>query len=268
MEDPVSVPEEAPVLLHENTETADNTIQQTVVQALTEDDDDSQPTASHAIADKSMTNDSINDMPNVDHDNHEVLDLGWNKDDEDETRPLVQGLENNQLWILIRRFNKQTFEVRAIEEPPLANLDMNIADQDEFSPDKLRAHLERAYVSVVIKLLSAWNHVARLQSWRESRRTSIFLAVYSIAWICDALIPVLVLFLTVLVLAPDVRDAAFPPAPIALIDSKTGGKQTPPAGVLATEDTAMGAPEVVQGEGAEQEAHSFVNSIGLVSTTN
>ncbi|KAJ6786958.1 hypothetical protein PWT90_04595 [Aphanocladium album] len=254
---------EEAVLVH--TDTTDSATELKTVPE-TNTTEGSQPTASHALADKSTTNTDVQNLLSVDRDGHEVLDLGWDNDGEsDESRRLVQGLRNHQLWTLIRRFNKQAFEVRAIDEPPLANLDMNIADEDEFSPDKLRAQLERAYISVILKIMSTWNHMARLQSWKEGRRTSVFLAIYATSWLLDALIPVFVLSLMALILIPELRDVAFPPAPVALIDSKTGGHQTPPAGVLGTTDTATGAPEAVRGEGAEQEAHSFVNSIGSLA---
>jgi hypothetical protein len=146
----------------------------------------------------------------------------------------------------------------------LADLDLNIADEDEFSPEKLRAHLERFYMTVVTTLFGFWKHIVRLRSWREWRRTLAFLAVYTVAWAVDYLVPTLVAFLMVLILYPPSRNFFFPPAPPALIDSKTGGVKTPAAGVLASENSLTGAPEKNKGEAVEQEAHSFVNSISEV----
>lgn len=40
-----------------------------------------------------------------DHDN-EVKDLGWNETNKNIPNPLVGGLQNDGLWVLIRRFNK------------------------------------------------------------------------------------------------------------------------------------------------------------------
>lgn len=144
---------------------------------------------------------------------------------------------------------------------------MNIADEEEFSPDKLRAHLERCYVSVVVPVCSAWNHVARLRSWNERDRTLSFLFVYFSAWMLDLLVSTTVLFVIALILAPSARSVAFPPAPISIIDSATGGQQTPAAGVAATDDTLTGAPENAEGQAVEQEAHHFVNTLGSVSIT-
>lgn len=57
----------------------------------------------------------------------------------------------------------------------------------------------------------------------------------------------------------------FPPAPIALVSTKTGGVQKPKAGVLGSHDTATGAPENHKGEAAEAEARNFVNSIAHIA---
>ena len=57
------------------------------------------------------------------------------------------------------------------------NLDLNIADEEEFSPDKLRANVERLYMTVIIGLLNSVKHIARLRSWKETRRTSCVCAV-------------------------------------------------------------------------------------------
>ena len=60
----------------------------------------------------------------------------------------------------------------------------------------------------------------------------------------------------------------FPSAPLALIDSKTGGVQTPQAGVLGSHDSATGAPEKHKGEAVEQEAHNFVSGIGSIALSS
>ena len=69
------------------------------------------------------------------------------------------------------------YHVKAIENTPMAGLDLNIADGDEFSPDKLRANLERLYMTVIVGMMAFFKHIARLRSWREPRRTGAFLAV-------------------------------------------------------------------------------------------
>jgi len=57
----------------------------------------------------------------------------------------------------------------------------------------------------------------------------------------------------------------FPPAPLALVDGKTGGVQKPKAGVLGSHDSATGAPENHKGEAVEAEASHFVNGIASVA---
>ena len=59
------------------------------------------------------------------------------------------------------------YHVKAIEDTPMAGLDLNIADEDEFSPDKLRANLERLYMTVIVGMMAFGKHVARLRSWRS-----------------------------------------------------------------------------------------------------
>ena len=106
-----------------------------------------------------------------------IKDLGWNEHPADMPKPLVGGLPNDDLWTLVRRFNKQMYHVRATNAPLLGGLDMNIVEDEEFSPDKLRANIERLYMTVIIGMMGSGKHVARLRSWREPRRTGAFLAV-------------------------------------------------------------------------------------------
>src|SRR5690242_13551620 len=41
------------------------------------------------------------------------------------------------------------YHVKEIPTAPPGGLDMNIADEEEFSPDKLRSNLERTYMTIV-----------------------------------------------------------------------------------------------------------------------
>jgi hypothetical protein len=61
------------------------------------------------------------------------------------------------------------YHVKAIPEAPPGGLDLNIADEDEFSPDKLRANIERLYMTVIVGVIGFGKHIARLRSWREPR---------------------------------------------------------------------------------------------------
>ena len=44
---------------------------------------------------------------------------------------------------------QQMYHVKEFPYPVPGNLDLNIADEEEFSPDKLRSNLERLYMTVV-----------------------------------------------------------------------------------------------------------------------
>lgn len=78
------------------------------------------------------------------------------------------------------------------------------------------------------------------------------------------------MFLTVIVLIayPPSRPILFPPAPIALVSSKTGGIQSPKAGVLGSHDSATGAPEKHKGEAVENEASNFVSGFAKIALSS
>ncbi|KJY00519.1 hypothetical protein TI39_contig323g00052 [Zymoseptoria brevis] len=222
------------------------------------------PTVSHALA---LEDHDQKGAAQDDHD-MEVKDLGWQDHVKDLPKPLVGGLPNDELWILLRRFNKQMYHVKDYPYPVPGNLDLNIADEEEFSPDKLRANLERLYMTVLIPLLAAGKHFMRLRTWRETRRTGAFCAAYFVAWILDLILPLVLAVAIALIAYPPSRELLFPPAPLALVNAKTGGVQKPKAGVLGSTDSATGAPENHKGEAVEAEASAFVNSIANVALSS
>jgi len=64
------------------------------------------PTASHALAQQALNADvHVQGVAQQYHD-EEVVDLGWNEPKELIAAPLVGGVDNEELWKLIRRFNK------------------------------------------------------------------------------------------------------------------------------------------------------------------
>jgi Protein of unknown function (DUF3292) len=160
------------------------------------------------------------------------------------------------------------YHVKALPEPPLGGLDLNIADEEEFSPDKLRANIERLFMTVIVGVVGLGKHIARLRSWREQNRTIAFMVVYFVAWALDFLVPTIIAFVMVLIVYPPSRTYSFPPAPLALISGKTGGVQKPAAGVLGSDDSLTGAPEKHQGEAVEQEASNFVNSFASIAISS
>ena len=44
--------------------------------------------------------------------NDEIKDLGWHEDEDKLANPLVGALPNEELWLLIRRFNKVTTQIK------------------------------------------------------------------------------------------------------------------------------------------------------------
>ncbi|ETN44099.1 uncharacterized protein HMPREF1541_10649 [Cyphellophora europaea CBS 101466] len=162
----------------------------------------------------------------------------------------------------------QMYHIKAIEKAPPGGLDCYIADEDDFSPDKLRANLERLYITVGVSVLGFFKHIVRLRSWKEPRRTGAFLGVYLLAWLLNLVMPTLLLTLIVLITVPKSRAIMFPPAPLALVSSHTGGVQSPPAGVLGSTDSYSGAPEKHKGEAVEQEASNLVAGIANVAISS
>ncbi|GIZ37584.1 hypothetical protein CKM354_000102700 [Cercospora kikuchii] len=226
------------------------------------------PTASHALA-MAAHDEPHNEKgaAQISHDD-EVKDLGWQDHVDKIPNPLVGGMLNEELWVLVRRFNKQMYHVKEYPYAVPGNLDLNIADEEEFSPDKLRANIERLYMTVGIGLMTLGKHIARIRSWRETRRTSYFAAAYFIAWTFDLLVPLILGFIVVLIAYQPSRSIVFPPAPLAIVDASTGGVQKPKAGVLGSTDSATGAPEKHKGEAVEAEASSFVNGIASVALSS
>lgn len=194
-----------------------------------------------------------------------LQDLGWSEDPKI-PQPVIHGMRNEDMWVLVRRFNKQTYHLKALDEEPPGKLDMNIADKDEFFPDKLRSTLERCYTTVGISMVAAFTHVARLRSWKEFRRTAFFAVIYAVAWIFNYLVPTFAAFMLLLFVSPRARRVLFPPAPLAAI-SKKGTAQVPKSGHLGSTDSATGAAESYKGEAVEQEAQNLVSSISTVAVS-
>lgn len=224
---------------------------------------ENKPTQSHLLAAETTTQPKPQDSTTSPKDD-DVKNLGWN-DDITHAQPFIESLANEDIWLLVRRFNKQIFHVKSIQSRPLAGLDFNIAAGEDISPEKLRAHLERGYMTVVTPLVASYQHVIRLRSWREWKRTAVFLSVYAVSWACDVLAMMMTIFIMVLILVPRLRGVCFPPAPLSIIDSRDGSLRKPLAGELATLDSVTGAREKHKGEAVEQEAHNFVKSISKVN---
>lgn len=198
-------------------------------------------------------------------DRRDEVNLGWNTSPTEIPNPLIGGIENEEIWALIRRFNSQIFRIKQTSTTHINGLDFHVSEDEEFSPDKLRSQFERLYMGMIIGIIASYKHIARLRSWKESRRTGAFCTIYFVAWAVDRLVFVLLALLVTITVSPTARRVLFPPAPIALVDHSTGGATRPAAGILGSTDTATGAPENQKGEALENEASNFATGIGAIA---
>jgi hypothetical protein len=194
-----------------------------------------------------------------------LQDLGWSEDPQVPV-PVLQGMKNEDVWKLVRRFNKQTYHAKKLDEPPQGGIDMNIADKDAFTPDKLRATLERIYLSVGMGGAGFFKHIARIRSWKEYKRTILFFTLYTVGWIFDYLFPIFSALLILLLVSPRSRQILFPHAPLAAISAKTGQARVPKAGHLGSH-SLTGAAESYKGEAAENEASNLVGSVAHMAVS-
>jgi hypothetical protein len=67
----------------------------------------------------------------------------------------VKGLDNDELWKIIRRFDKHIYHVKATTDGrkrglrPELEMDLANSQGEEFNPDRLRSNLERLYIGFV-----------------------------------------------------------------------------------------------------------------------
>ncbi|EKD20123.1 hypothetical protein MBM_02075 [Drepanopeziza brunnea f. sp. 'multigermtubi' MB_m1] len=189
-------------------------------------------------------------------------DIGWHSPTADIPDPLIEGISNGKLFSIIRRFNKDVFAVSSV--PPSitqGRLDLEESWSDEYASDKITLNLQRLYLNTVLELASFGKQVSRLRSWKETPRTSVFCAMYSVAWYFDLLTPLMLGTLMLVITSKESRDLLFPPAPRALVNMSTGGLQQPASGQLGTLDSLTGASEKQQGEAVEEEAANFVHNV-------
>ncbi|KAJ5237136.1 hypothetical protein N7489_007227 [Penicillium chrysogenum] len=185
----------------------------------------------------------------------------WKASSRNVDETLAKGLSNEDLWMLIRRFNKQIYHVKAVHDTASLNLDLNRTENEQFPPEKLRITLERFYTSVVVGVTEFFRHITRLRSWKEPVRTTIFCACYFAAWAVDLLVPTISGLVVALIMVPPVRQLLFPG--LAKTDDSNG--IIPTEGEVQSEDSLTGAPENHKGEAAEQEAKNLVDSFATVA---
>ncbi|KAL5042996.1 hypothetical protein BDW71DRAFT_132185 [Aspergillus fruticulosus] len=169
--------------------------------------------------------------------------------------PLTPGLSNDDLWRLIRRFDKQVSHVQVIPCNSTQQLDLNRAADEQFPASKLQKTIERFYVSVLVKVGLLISHVNHLRSWNDPHRTGTFGAVYLVAWLCDFIIPLLSGALLTMIFCPSFRSSLFPPIPESEMQT-----QTQSSAAMEASTPHVHAPPVNEGE-AEDEAADLVNGI-------
>ncbi|CAG7563787.1 unnamed protein product [Fusarium equiseti] len=219
----------------------------------------------HTHVHSSLQTESAHILQNAATESLEVTDTGW---DTDQIRPkdyAVDGVRNEDAWLLVRRFNKRVFHLKHVPNHPEDELDLNVAEDEQFSPNKLRAQLERLYMEAILGFIMFRQHLSRLQSWREPRRTASFCIAYFTAWYLNFLMPTFLATLLSILLSPKIRDTLFPPCPPSLVHYQGGHLIKPAAGVLGTTDSATGAPENLKGETLEREASNFATGIVALS---
>ncbi|KAK6863580.1 hypothetical protein PG995_000108 [Apiospora arundinis] len=195
----------------------------------------------------------------------QTADLGWNNDADDMPRSLMEGMSNDDYWVLVRRFDNQIFTVKETVKPLKSGLDFNLSDEADFEPNKLRSQFERLYMGALLGVFGGIKHISRLRSWLEPRRTGAFCVVYFIAWHFNIIVTVLTATCMALIAYPRARTVLFPPAPLAMVDWLSGGITKPLAGVMGSSDTATGAPETIKGEAVENEASNFITGMAGIA---
>ncbi|PTD04673.1 hypothetical protein FCULG_00001166 [Fusarium culmorum] len=180
----------------------------------------------------------------------EVTDSGWHTGQISPQEYAVEG---------------RVFHLKHTPNHPENEMDLEVAEQEQFSPNKLRAQLERVYMGAILGFIISRQHISRLQSWREPRRTAAFCITYFTAWYLNFLMPTLLATLLAALLSSKIRTTLFPPCPPSLIHYQGGHLIKPPAGMLGTTETATGAPENLKGESLEREASNFATGLVALS---
>lgn len=125
-----------------------------------------------------------------------------NKREERGERPkgtIINGIEDDQLWTMLRRFNMQVSQVLS---PPTSlpesqsHLDLRPSTLPTvpFNSDALKNNAERVYASAGVATIVFVREMQRLMSWdrQERRRTLAFAISYFVAWWFSLVIPAIV----------------------------------------------------------------------------
>ena len=72
---------------------------------IVEAHEEEKPTVSHQLADENQPEEQQG-LAQLDHGEIEVKNMGWNEDQDKIPSKVVGGLGNEELWAMVRRFNK------------------------------------------------------------------------------------------------------------------------------------------------------------------
>ncbi|KAJ5946934.1 hypothetical protein N7454_003773 [Penicillium verhagenii] len=168
---------------------------------------------------------------------------------------LAKGLSNEDLWMLVRRFDKQIYHVRAVQDAKTQPLDLNRVDSERFPPEKV-AHHPRAVLHLrgcrSYRVLSAYYTLAVMER------------VYFTCWAFDILVPTICGVMVSMIMIPQVRAWIFP-ATTETLNSEIPSARNSVTGQPESLDSLTGAPEAHKGEAAEQEARNLIDSLATVA---
>lgn len=130
----------------------------------------------------------------------EVEKVKANKREERGERPkgtIINGIEDDQLWTMLRRFNMQVSQVLSPPTSlPLGQPDLRPSTLPTvpFNSDALKNNAERLYASAGVAAIVSVREMQRLMSWdrQERRRTLAFAISYFVSWWFSLVIPAIV----------------------------------------------------------------------------
>lgn len=74
---------------------------------------------------------------------------GWSGNLDQIPNSLIKGIDNEQVWLLVRRLDMTTFHIKTLSHTRVGGLDLHVAPDQVFSPIKMRSEVERLYMGVV-----------------------------------------------------------------------------------------------------------------------
>lgn len=127
---------------------------------------------------------------------------------------VIEGIEDDALWVMLRRFNKQVNHVLH----PALNVPLNQPDLRHtnlpnvpYRSDTLKANLERLLAGLGPPAVRGTQELMRLTDWEnEFNRTAMYCGAYFLAWGFGCTVLAGTAFLALLVCFPGTRRILFP----------------------------------------------------------